>query len=270
MKVGRTIDQSIHDLREMDALASGHSPVHARSAGAKLFVTAVFILTAASFGKYDLSGLIFMVLYPAVLFSLSGIPVSTCFYKLRYVLPLVCAVGLFNPFFDRTPAFAAGSFVVTGGMISMLTLMVKGVLCLAASFLLAATTRIEAVCGALRKIHVPKLLVSLLLLTYRYAAVLAGEAAVMTDAYHLRAPGQKGIHYSAWGSFFGQLMLRSVDRAGELYESMLLRGYDGEFYYAETGRWSAADTVYVLLWCAFFAAARLFNLTRLLGGVLIR
>ena len=204
--MSQNIEQSIRDLREMDELSSGDSPIHTVSAGTKLLVTVVYILAVVSFDKYRVSGLLFMIFYPAVLFAVSGIPVSTCLYKLRFVLPLVLAVGIFNPILDRQPAFSIGSFTVTTGMISMLTLMMKGVFSLMASFLLVATTRIEALCGALRKIHVPSVLVTLLLLTYRYAAVLAEEANVMTQAYSLRAPGQKGIHYSAWGSFLGQLL----------------------------------------------------------------
>lgn len=268
--MNNTIERSIHDLREMDALASGDSAIHRICAAAKLLVTVVYILTVVSFDKLDLSGLMIMVLYPVILFAVSGIPISTCFYKLRFVLPLVCAVGVFNPIFDRTPAFAVGSFVVTAGMISMVTLMLKGVFCLMASFLLMATTRIEAICGVLRRIHVPSILVTLLLLTYRYAAVMAEEVAVMTEAYSLRAPGQKGIHISAWGSFLGQLLLRSMDRADELYASMQLRGYHGEFYYAESRGGGAGDLIYAVAWCAFILLARCVNLTQLLGMVVVR
>ena len=114
------------------------------------------------------------------------------------------------------------------------------------------------------------MMVTLLLLTYRYAAVLAEEANVMTQAYSLRAPGQKGIHYSAWGSFLGQLLLRSMDRAEELYSSMLLRGYHGEFYYAQERRSSLRDVLYAALWCALFAAARWVNLTQILGSAVMR
>ena len=133
----------------MDELASGDSPIHRICAGAKLLVTVAYIAAVVSFDKLNMSGLIFMVFYPVILFAVSGSAMSACFYKLRFVLPLVCAVGIFNPILDRTPAFAVGSFVVTTGMISMVTLMMKGVFCLMASYLLMATTRIEAVCGAL-------------------------------------------------------------------------------------------------------------------------
>ena len=246
--MSQNIERSIRDLREMDTLASGDSPLHKVSAGVKLLVTVVYILVVVSFDKFN----------------------STCFYKLRFVLPLVCAVGIFNPILDRTPAFEIGSFVVTTGMISMITLLMKGVFCLMASFLLVASTRIEALCAVLRKIHVPSMLVTLLLLTFRYAAVLAEEANVMTQAYSLRAPGQKGIHYKAWGSFLGQLLLRSMDRADELYSSMLLRGYHGEFYYAQAGGGSIRDVLYAVFWCALFIAARCVNFTQLLGTSVMR
>ena len=268
--MNQTIERSVHDLREMDMLASGDSAIHRICTGAKLLVTIVYILTVVSFDKWNMSGLIFMVFYPVLLFAVSGIPISTCFYKLRFVLPLVCAVGIFNPILDRTPAFAQGGFIVTMGMISMATLMLKGIFCLMASFLLMATARIESLCSVLRRIHVPSMLVTLLLLTYRYAAVMAEEVSVMTQAYSLRAPGQKGIHISAWGSFLGQLLLRSMDRAEELYSSMLLRGYHGEFYYVENTRWSVRDCVYAAGWCAFIVLARCVNLTQVLGMMVVR
>lgn len=267
--MSRTIERSIHDLREMDTLASGDSPIHGICAGAKLLVTVAYILIVVSYDKLNMSGLWMMVIYPVVLFAVSGIPMITCFYKLRFVLPLVCAVGVFNPILDRTPAFSLGSFVVTTGMISMLTLMMKGAFCLTASFLLMATTRIEAICGVLRKIHVPSMLVTLLLLTYRYAAVMAEEVQVMTEAYSLRAPGQKGIQFSAWGSFLGQLLLRSMDRAEELYSSMQLRGYHGEFYYAQTHGCTLKDLGYAAGWLVFLILARFVNLTQVLGGLIV-
>ena len=263
------ISHAAGELREMDDLAAGDSPVHHLNPLAKLLATAAYILLTVSYGKYDLSGLMVMILYPMFLFSASGVPVKTCFYKLRFVLPLVCAVGLVNPFFDRTVILRIGAVPVTGGVVSMLTLMLKGVLCLMASFLLAATTSIDAICGALRKLHIPGMIVTLLLLTYRYISVMVEEVSVMTSAYRLRAPGQKGIHISAWGSFLGQLLLRSMDRAEELYSSMRLRGFCGEFPYAAIPPAKAKDYLYCILVIALLVILRLYNIAQFLGGLVI-
>ena len=163
------------ELREMDALAAENSPVHRLHPLCKLIVTVAYIATVVSFSKYDFSGLVVMVLYPVFLFQAAGIPIHTCFYKLRGVLPLVCAVGLINPFLDHTPLLRLGNLVVTGGVVSMLTLLLKGVFSLMASFLLIATTPMDSLCAALRRLHVPSILVTLLLLTYRYIGVMLEE-----------------------------------------------------------------------------------------------
>ena len=257
------------ELREMDALAAQDSPVHRLHPLCKLLVTIFYIATVVSFPKYDFSGLVVMALYPVLLFQAAGIPVGTCFYKLRVVLPLVCAVGIVNPFLDRMPLLRLGSLTVTGGMVSMVTLMEKGIFSLMASFLLIATTPMDSLCAALRRLHVPSVLTTLLLLTYRYIGLMLEEVAVMTEAYKLRAPGQKGIHISAWGSFLGQLLLRSMDRAQELYGSMLLRGFRGEFFYADVPPCKPGGVVYTIAWAGLFLLARMFPLASALGGLFV-
>ena len=142
-------------LRSMEALAGGLSPVHRLHPAAKLFVTVLYIGLTVSFPKYSLSALAVMALYPVVLFQLSGLRLGECFYKMRYLLPLLLAVGIANPFLDRAPLLRLGSVTLTGGVVSMLTLMCKGVFALQASYLLMATTKLEALCAALRRLHVP-------------------------------------------------------------------------------------------------------------------
>ena len=264
------MQKALAELSEMDELAARKSPVHALHPAAKLLTTIAYILITLSFDKYDLSGIIPMVLWPVLMYQISGVELRTCFYKLRIVLPLVMAVGLFNPLFDKEIMLTVGGVGVSGGVISMITLMLKGVFCLMASFLLMATTKIDSLCAALRKLHVPAMMVSLLQLTYRYVGVMTEELAVMTDAYHLRAPGQKGIHISAWGSFLGQLLLRSMDRAQELYASMLLRGYHDHFHYADIERFKLRDALFMAGCILFFILLRYGNIAQLLGGLVIR
>ncbi len=260
-------EKACEELKAMDELAAMSSPVHSMQPLSKLLLTVFYIFVTVSFNKYDITGLFFMLLFPVIAYQLADIAVHTCFHKLRIVMPLVCAVGLFNPFFDKNIIMYIGSIGIIGGVISMLTLMMKGVFCLMASFLLVATTSIEELCRALRQLHLPKLLTSLLLLTFRYISVLLEEVAIMTEAYHLRAPGQKGIHISAWGSFLGQLLLRSMDRAEALYESMELRGFYGEFYYAEGKASNNFSWLGACVCAALIMLTRLYNIPALLGSM---
>ena len=89
----------------------------------------------------------------------------------------------------------------------------------------------------------------------------------MTEAYRLRAPGQKGLHISAWGSFLGQLLLRSVDRGEELYGSMVLRGFRGEFHYAQVPPCRFSSVVYAVVSIGSFLLARAVNVPAFLGSL---
>jgi ATPase subunit of ABC transporter with duplicated ATPase domains len=67
-----------------------------------------------------------------------------------------------------------------------------------------------------------------------------------------------------------KLLLRSMDRAEELYASMLLRGYHGEFYYAQQKGWALSDGIYAAVCCALFLLTRFMNLTQLMGAAVVR
>ena len=263
-------EKASRELAGAENLAHGDSFIHRMSPLSKLAVTVTYIAVTVSFGKYDFSALAVMALFPVIAYQLALIPVFTCFRKLRMILPLVCAVGLFNPFFDREILFTVGSLRISGGVVSMITLMMKGVFSLMASFLLAATTKIEDICASLRKLHIPRMLVSLLLLTFRYISVMLDEVSVMSCAYSLRSPGSRGVAVGAWGSFLGQLILRSSDRANELYESMVLRGFNGEFEYTRPQSGGAVSWLISAAVIALIFTARFFNLTEALGSLIGR
>ena len=247
---------AIYEINAMETLAVRDQWMNQIHPLVKFILTVGYIAVVVSFPKYDLIGLLAMVVYLIAGFLLAELSFGKCLRRLRVVLPLVCVVGLANPFFDRTAVWI-GSVCVRAGVISMLTLMLKGIFAVLASYLLVATTTLEQICYALQLLHVPRMIVTQILLTGRYLTLLLAEVNRTTQAYALRAPNQKGVHYKVWGSLTGQLLLRSIDRANELYESMTLRGYTGDFGYlgAHTHmRWQ--DLVYFVIWCAVFAVVR--------------
>ena len=153
-------------------------------------------------------------------------------------------------------------------MISMATLMLKGAFAVLASYLLILTTSMESICYALRLLHVPKIMVTMVLLIYRYVIVLLKEAERISQAYSMRAPDQKGIHYRAWGTLLGQLMLRSIDRAQTVYESMLLRGFDGSFRLSKKQKMDRRSAVYLAGWLGIVVLLRYVSVFKLAGSLL--
>ena len=250
------LGNALYEIHHMDMLAAKDQWVNKIHPLVKLILTIAFLTVTMSFPKYDLTGLLRMGIYPIVLFIVGEISFRDSIHRLRIVLPLICFVGLFNPIFDRQVIGYIGTVPLTAGMLSMVTLMIKGIYSVLAAYLLIATTSIEKICYALRLVHIPAILVTQVLLTYRYVTVLLEEANRMTQAYSLRAPNQKGVHFKVWGTLAGQLLLRSMDRANEVYESMTLRGYQGEFYYTAKEPCKAKDWLYMGVWLVLFAVLK--------------
>ena len=222
------LHRAIKDVHRLDDLAARDTPLTRLPPLAKLISVLVYLICTLSFHKYALTGLLGMALWPVLLYEFDDLPLGDPLRRGRGVALLLAAVGFCNLFFDRAPVLALGPVVLSGGVVSLATLIIKGMLCFLAVYLLIATTGMERVCAALRQLHVPRVLVTTILLTYRYIVLLLQEGNRISTAYALRAPGQKGIACKAWGSLLGQLLLRSIDRAQLVYESMMLRGYGYE------------------------------------------
>ena len=261
------IGNAIYEIHHMETIASRDQWVNQIHPLVKFVLTISYTVTVVSFQKYDIIGLAGMFFYPLAMFILSDLSFTDCRRRLRVVLPLVCIIGVFNPFFDKTPV-VIGNIHCTTGILSMITLMMKGVFTVLASYLLIATTSIEKLCYVFRLLHIPKILVTQILLTYRYITVLLGEVNRITQAYSLRAPKQKGVHFKVWGSLSGQLLLRSMDRATMVYESMTLRGYNGEFRDIELKlRWRWQDTVFLLVWLGLIILFRKIPVVLAIGNL---
>ena len=251
----------------MDSLSARDQWVNQIHPLVKLVLTVIYIVVLVSFQKYDVAGVVGMMVYPLAVFLLADLSFGKCIRRLKIVLPLVCFIGILNPLFDKN-FFLINGMKVSAGFLSMITLILKGVFSVLASYLLIATTSIDKICYALRLLHVPKAIVTQFMLMYRYITVLLEETDRITQAYMLRAPHQKGVHFKAWGSLAGQLLLRSMDRANDVYESMMLRGYSGDYLYLigqTVFRWK--DFGYLLFWIAVFFLLRKYPVILLAGNL---
>ncbi len=223
------IESNIRELKKLQDIQQLPTWMNSLHPLGKLLVCVLYLLTVSSVDKYDIGRLILLSVYPVYAFIIGDLSLKDGLYRFRLIIPLVIFVGVFNPFFDKDIIMHVGGLGIRGGVVSMLTLVLKGLYTVLSAYVLIATTSIDDICYALRCIHVPKILCIVIMLIYRYFDVMAGEADRITTAYMLRAPKQKGIHYKAWGTLVGQWLLRSMDRAEVVYESMLLRGFNGDF-----------------------------------------
>ena len=112
-------------------------------------------------------------------------------------------------------------FVLSAKLVSMISLML----------VMLATTPLHDTFKAARSLCVPRLLVLLLLLTYRYVFLLMDEFARLRTALRVRGfRNRADLHsYRTIGQVAGTLLVRSHERAERVGQAMRCRGFDGAF-----------------------------------------
>ncbi|MDO4189047.1 MAG: energy-coupling factor transporter transmembrane component T [Lachnospiraceae bacterium] len=214
-------DKALKEICDLDKEASGTSILNRLDPRLKLFITALFLLAIMWTKPSSLSLLLLLFIYPVAIFIIFDISVKKCIKRLKYIFEFVLIMAVCNLIF--TPDKEVG-------FIMMIGVLTKGVLSIFAVYFLIATTKIEDLCKALRKMHVPNVLVTTILLIYRYVNVLIKEIKRMAECYSMNAVSDKGISMKYAGAFLGNLILRSIDKAQNVYDSMNLRGYEWSQY----------------------------------------
>ncbi len=261
----RNSSDALRGMLELEELASGDSAIHRLHPLAKLMVTAVFVVAVVSVERLDYAALSFYFFFPALIVAFSGLPAGALLRRVLPALPLVLLAGLSNVILEPSAFLRLGPVVVSKGFVSLVVLTEKAALTVLAVLLLMATTSAPKLFSGLRAIGVPKILLTVLMLSARYLTLLAGEAGRMMRAYRLRAPAAKGVRMRDMGSFAGQLLLRSVDRAERVYRAMKLRGYSGDFPASGAGAMNTSSALYALCVSAAILFFRFFTLTNLLN-----
>lgn len=228
---------------------------------ALIAVTLIYLIAILSIPLGMPDRLIWLAVYPIITAPLSHIAYERIFIRSLYVLPFILAIGIFNPFIDREAAFTFAGITVSRGCLTFLSIILRGLLSVQALLLLIHIAGFNRICDGLRSFHVPEILVTQLLMAYRYMGVLLSEALTMTRAREARGYGRNAYPPSMWAPFVGQLLLRSLERSRRIHSAMLARGFHGSLATTARSRWNVADTLYCLIWIVAIAAIRFIDLS---------
>ncbi len=262
------LDAALADLRSLDELASRDTPLTRIDPRAKLIAALAFVFVVVSHERHAVAALLPLALFPLVLAVQGEVPAAPLLRKLALMAPFVLMVGLFNPWLDRAPVPLFGELTLAAGWWSFASILLRFLLTVGTALVLVAGTGMGPLCAALARLGVPRVFTVQLLFLYRYSFVLGAEAARLATARRLRSAGRPPA-LNSYGPLLGQLLLRAFQRAQCIHQAMQARGFDGEWRSLRTLRWQPRDTVFVLGWCAAFAALRAVDLPQWLGGALL-
>ncbi|MDO9128687.1 MAG: cobalt ECF transporter T component CbiQ [Anaerolineales bacterium] len=219
------------------------SPVHALDGRVKFVLTLAFVLTASltPMAAWPVYILLFALVLSVEI--LSGLGVGYVLKRASLALPFVLAA---LPIIFTTKGTALftlplGAWTLTAsaeGLARFVSVALKSWLSVQAAILLASSTPFPELLQAMRAIRIPRLLVAMFGLMWRYLFVLVDEALRLMRARAARS-GQSGVKGArsggsvAWrarvaGGMAGSLFLRAFERSDRIYVAMLSRGYDGE------------------------------------------
>jgi cobalt/nickel transport system permease protein len=227
----------------LDPYQEVSSPIHRTDPRVKLVLSLAFILATAliPIGAWPIYILLVAIIFSAAILSSVGIiyvlkRAVLAFPFMLAALPLVFTTpGL--PFYSLN----IGPWEITmtlAGITRFISIALKSWISVQAAILLTATTPFPDLLVAMRAVRVPRLIVAIIGLMWRYLFVLADEALRLVRARAARS-GDSGISgFNSGGSFTwraqtaggmaGNLFIRSLERSDRIYVAMLSRGYDGE------------------------------------------
>jgi cobalt/nickel transport system permease protein len=263
------ITKNYLDIRYTDTMASGDTFLHHLDPRAKLITTLVFLVMIVSYNKYSILSLIPFFIFPVVMISAGGLPVGYFLKKIIQVSPFAILIGIFNPLLDTKIIYHIGSFGISGGWISFLSIILRFTLTVTAALTLISLTGFNTVCAALNRLGVPRPFVVQLLFFYRYIFVLVDEAERMERARSLRSFNSKSRPFKIFVSIIGHLLLRSFDRAERIYLAMRCRGFEGHIPVIREIKMHWKDFGFIAMWSFLFILFRFDNIPVRLGGLVM-
>jgi len=219
------------------------SAVHRLDARVKLPLALVFILVTAftPHGAWAAYLLLWAILLAAV--TLSELGITLVVKRALLALPFMLAAlpVLFTMQGAPLFSFSVGAVdlsVSQAGVERFLSIALKSWISVQCAVLLAASTQITDLLKAMRTMRIPRLLVAIVGLMYRYLYVMVAEVQRLLTARTARSSESGHTDYKTGGSLrwrasvtggmAGNLLLRSFERSDRVYSAMLARGYDGE------------------------------------------
>ncbi len=231
----------------------------------KLITTVLFSTVVISFGKYEILRLLPFFMFPMMLFAYSNMQGKVLLKRLLMIEPLIVGVGILNPFFE-SQTFMLGSLELSIGWISFVSLIVRSTLILMTALVLAESLQLEE---ALIGLKVPPLFVTQVALTYRYIGLLTKEIKSVLLAYRLRSANEKRVRMHHMGSVLGHFFLRTLDKANNVHEAMLLRGFDGTHHGVRGRAFKGRDFMYLIVWASVLIGMRLIDVGALFGKLMM-
>lgn len=228
---------------DIDRYANVASPIQRWDPRVKIVALGLLIISIALLKSLPMAGAALVL--AAVILGISALPMHFVSHGLAFVLFFLL------PFFVVMPLTYPGeaAFHVIGlpfaweGLRIAALIFMKALAIVVVSFAVFGTSRFDVSMIALQRLKCPKIMVQMLLFTYRYTFLFLDEMKRMYTSMRVRGFVARTDRRTlrVFGHFVGTLLVHSFERTERVYKAMLSKGYLGELHSMVTFRSNASD-----------------------------
>ncbi|MBI5450196.1 MAG: cobalt ECF transporter T component CbiQ [Gammaproteobacteria bacterium] len=217
---------------DIDRYAHVESPIQRWDPRFKIAALGLFVVGIALIKTIPVA--VMALVLAGLILLLTALPFHFVWHGMSFVLIFLL------PFFIVMPLSYPGqsAFEVLGlgfaweGLRLATLIFTKAMAIVFVTFSMFGSSRFDVSMLALQHLKCPKIIVQMLLFTYRYTFVFLEEMERMFVS--MRARGfiarTDGRTMKVMGHFVGTLLIRSFERTDRVYKAMLSKGYQGEFH----------------------------------------
>lgn len=236
------------------------SPVHDIDPRVKLVSAFLAIGIIVSEPRGEIFPFMFYGFVTLLLVLLSRVPLRFVLGRCLIVSPFIIIAALFYPLSVMLTSDYGPHFSLRPEFMVSLSIMARAFLSVILLTLLVSTDKFHNLLLGLRRLRMPKLVGILSALMYRYVFILYDETLRTNRARDSRTPGKlRTGRLKTFGNQSAMIFLRSWERSQIIYNSMLSRGFDGEFPVIAKISIKGRDIIYFILFIIIFLAIRLTN-----------
>jgi len=232
---------------DIDRFAHLESSIQRWDPRIKIFSLGLFVFSVAIIQTLPIA---LLALGVALYFlRLSGLPLDFVSHSMKFIifflLPFFIIMPLSYPSSSDMHYHLWGLTLAIEGLRLATLIFIKAVAIVLTTFAMFGSSRFDVSMIALQHLRVPKMLIQMLLFSYRYTFVFMEEMRRMQIAMRVRGfvlrSDMKTL--KTIGNFVGTLLVRSFERSERVYKAMLSKGYQGELH--STVTFSADNSDYV-------------------------
>lgn len=241
---------------DIDRYAHVESPIQRWDPRIKTVALGLLIIAIALIKTIPMA--VLGLLLAVTILTISALPIRFISHGIGFILVFLL------PFFLIMPLTYPGeaAFYILGlpfaweGLRIATLIFIKALSIVVVSFALFGSSRFDVSMIALQRLKCPRMVVQMLLFTYRYTFVFLDEMRRMYTSMRVRGFVARADRRTmkVFGHFVGTLLVHSFERTERVYKAMLSKGYQGELHSMVTFQSNATDYIKATVVIALAAA----------------